>query len=78
MPIGAQTTADINADFVLAIINRAAHIVASSTPQDGENPNAYEALAKARDQLLVGRKSRQRTYGWTLLVHDLSLNPPTR
>ncbi len=71
MPIGAQTTADINADFVLAIINRAAHIVASSTPQDGENPNAYEALAKARDQLLVGRKSRQRTYGWTLLVHDL-------
>ena len=71
MLTGAQTTADINADFALAIINRAAHIVASSTPQDGENSNAYEALAKAGDEFLAGKKNKRRTYGWTLLVHDL-------
>ena len=61
IPTGAQTTADINADFALAIINQTAHIVVSSTPQDGGNPNAYEALAKARDEFLAGRKNKNPT-----------------
>ena len=71
MPTGAQTNADLNADFALAIINRAAHIVANSTPQEGERPNAHDALAKARDEFLAVEENKRRTYGWSLLVHDL-------
>ncbi len=74
MPHAAKSPATVNADFATAIIIRASEIVAGAAADQGDNPNAFEALQKARDEFVAGhlhRDEKGRTYGWPQLVNDL-------
>ena len=74
MQHAAKSPATVNADFATAIIMRAADILEGAASEQGDNPNAYEALQKARDEFVAGhlhRDEKGRTYGWPQLVNDL-------
>jgi hypothetical protein len=74
VPHAAKSPATVNADFATTIIIRASEIVAGAAADQGDNPNAFEALQKARDEFVAGhlhRDEKGRTYGWPQLVNDL-------
>jgi hypothetical protein len=74
VPHAAKSPATVNADFATTIIIRASEIVAGAAADQGDNPNAFEALQKARDEFVAGhlhRDEKGRTYGWPQLVDDL-------
>ena len=74
MPQPPRSRARINADFAATIIMRAADLVELAAGGQDVNPNAYEALQRARDEFLGTRRrkdDKSRTYGWSQLVCDL-------
>ena len=74
MPSTGNDTPSINAHFAMAIINRAAEIVAGAATTPGQNGNAFDALHQARDEFKAGETRQQeksRSYGWALLMRDV-------
>ena len=74
MPHATKSPATVNADFATAIILRAADLVDSAAADQGDNPNAFETLQKARDEFAAGHLHRDEkggTYSWPQLVSDL-------
>ena len=74
VPHATKSPATVNADFATAIILRAADLVDSAAADQGDNPNAFETLQKARDEFAAGHLHRDEkggTYSWPQLVSDL-------
>ena len=74
MPSTGNDTPSINAHFAMAIINRAAEIVAGAATTPGQNGNAFDALRQARDEFKAGetrQREKSRSYGWALLMRDV-------
>lgn len=64
----------INANFAATVINRAAEIVADTSPAVLQECGAYSALQKARDEFMVAETQAQnkiRTYAFSHLLSDL-------
>ena len=74
MPSTGINTPSINAHFAMAIINRAAEIVAGATTTPGQGCDAFSAFQQARDEFKAGETHQQeksRSYGWALLRRDV-------
>ena len=63
-----------NANFALAVINRAVEIVAGGTPTTAQQHDAFSALQQAWEEFKAGETRQQeksRTCGWSLLRKDI-------
>ena len=69
-----KALSSVNANFVVAIVNRAAQLMQDTWKTTGDERNAFTALLQARDEFLAQEPSSQRkrrTYGWESLLNDL-------